>query len=240
MEGSHARRPRNKRVKKELSGLKMIWRLRKLFDAVAKRIGPASAKRRIWDHEHASGHWDWTKDPSRSIGKVDIAYEALDRRSAGLDILDLGCGDGYTCGAIAGHFREYLGVDISKLATEHARERISQDPEKGPKSQFEAGDIVTFVPPKKFSVILFSECLYYFPGYQVKHILQRYSQFLEPEGLLIVRLCDRNKYRSIVTHIENNFCVLETLIRENNAGVVLTFVPQGIESRLSSRGAGTA
>ncbi len=210
---------------REVKTAVMNGKLSKWTDAVVKRIGTASLKQRIWDREHASGHWDWRQDPSRPMRERDIAYEALDRHSAGLDILDLGCGDGYTCGAIAGHFREYLGVDISKVAAENAERRLAQDPVRGQKSHFQAGDILSYVPPKLFSIILFSDCLQYFPGYQVKRILRRYSEYLKPDGLLMVRLCDREKYREIILHIKNEYQVLESLTREDSAGVVLTFVP---------------
>lgn len=198
----------------------------KLIDAVGKRIGPQFVKQRIWDREHASGHWDWTQDPTRPLRQRDIAYEVLDRLSAGLDIMDLGCGDGYTCGAIAAHYREYLGVDISRIAVERATQHIAQDPERGPKSRFETGDILAFVAPKKFSIILFSDCLQYFVTFQVKRILERYSQFLAPDGVLIARLCDRNKYGEIVTHIETNYQVIEEVTRGDSAGVVLVLRPR--------------
>jgi SAM-dependent methyltransferase len=200
-------------------------KIEKLIHAVGKRIGPRSVKQAIWDREHAQGQWDWTRDTTRESRPRDIAYEVLDRHSPGADILDLGCGDGYSARMIAGHFHEYFGIDISAVAVETARRRLADDPERAQKSHFEASDILTYVPPKKFSIILFSDCLPYFALPQVKRILRRYSGFLGTEGIFVVRLYDREKYRYIAEHIESAYRVTERVVRDDSAGVVLAFLP---------------
>ena len=204
----------------------METKIVKLMRAVGKRIGPRSVKQAIWDREHAQGQWDWDRDSTRFQRQRDIAYEVLDQYGADAEILDLGCGDGYTGRMIASHFREYFGVDISEVAVNAARRDLAEDSERGPKSHFETGDILTFVPPKKFSIILFSDCLPYFTLPQVKRALGRYSDFLATDGIFVVRLFDRDKYRDIVEHIEGVYRVVERVIRADSAGVVLTFAPR--------------
>jgi SAM-dependent methyltransferase len=204
----------------------METKIKKLLHAVGKRIGPRSVKQAIWDREHAQGQWDWSRDTARQSRARDIAYEVLDRHSADADILDLGCGDGYSAGMIASHFREYFGVDISEVAVAAARRSLAEDPKRGLRSRFEAGDILTYVPPKQFSIILFSDCLPYFALPQVRRILRRYSAFLAAGGIFVVRLYDREKYRFIAEHIEDAYRVTERVVREDSAGVVLAFVPR--------------
>jgi SAM-dependent methyltransferase len=193
--------------------------------AVGKRIGPRSLKQAIWDREHSRGQWDWDRDVNRPLRQRDIVYEVLEGNCADASILDLGCSNGYTGRMIAGNFREYFGLDISEVAIEAARRDFATDPERGPKSRFETGDILNFIPPKKFSIILFSDCLPYFPFPQVKRILRRYSEFLVPDGIFVVRLYDRNKYRAIVEHIEGAYRVVGKVSRGDSDGLVLTFVP---------------
>lgn len=203
----------------------METKIEKLLHAVGKRIGPRSVKQAIWDREHAQGQWDWSRDTTRQSRPRDIAYEVLDRHSAGANILDLGCGDGYSARMIAPHFREYFGVDISAVAVEAARRSLDGDPERALKTRFEDGDILTYVPSAKFSIILFSDCLPYFALPQVRRILRSYSAFLAPDGIFVVRLYDREKYRFIAEHIESAYRVIERVVREDSAGVVLTFAP---------------
>jgi SAM-dependent methyltransferase len=198
----------------------------KAIRAVGKRMGPRSVKQAIWDREHAQGQWDWAQDLARPLRQRDIVYEVLDRYSSDACILDLGCGNGYSGRMITSQYREYFGVDVSEVAVDAARRDFNQDPERGPKSHFESNDILTFVPTKKFSVILLSDCLPYFALHQVKRILQRYGAFLDSNGVFVVRLYDREKYHGIVEHIEGAYRVLDNVTRADSAGVVLTFIPR--------------
>jgi len=209
-----------------MQGSIMQTKIMRLIHALGKRIGTQSVKQAIWDREHAQGQWDWALDTSRTQRQRDIVYEILDQHSEGCDILDLGCANGYTGRMIANHFREYFGVDVSKVAVEAARRALDRDPERGLKTRFATGDILSFVPPKKFSIILLSDCLYYFPFHQIKEILYRYSAFLAANGVFVVRLHDRKKSQIIVEHIEDAYSVLEKATRDDSAAVVLTFVPR--------------
>lgn len=203
----------------------------RLLRAVGKRIGPRSVKQAIWDREHAAGQWDWANDATRPSRQRDIVYEVLDRYSAGLDILDLGCGNGFAGRMISDTFQQYFGVDISSVAVEDARKNFAKDPQRGPKCLFETADVFTFVPPHPFGIIVFSDCLYYFPMYKVKKLLRRYCEHLASGGMFMVRLHDKDRYRDIVEHIERTYQVLEKVVREDSLGVVLVFRP-------GTRGAG--
>ena len=129
----------------------------------------------------------------------------LEAYAADNSILDLGCGSGMTALEMKNNFKEYVGVDVSEVAVEKAREALSRELDRAGKVSFVASDIYEFAPARKFSVILFRESIYYVPLHRIKSMLQRYSTHLLPHGVLIVRLCDRHRYKSIVKILELDF-----------------------------------
>jgi len=132
-------------------------------------------------------------------------YRFLKHYGKGGSILDLGCGSGMTALEMTINFDDYLGVDVSEVAIEKAREVIAKEADRVPKVRFTVSDIFTFTPLGKFSVILFRESIYYVPEHRIKSMLDRYSAHLIPTGVLIVRLCDRYRYKNIATILQRHF-----------------------------------
>jgi trans-aconitate methyltransferase len=176
----------------------------KITNAIVKRWGRPSAKQRVWDSEYTSGQWTYTRTLANNEGCEPI-YGFLEHYGKAGSILDLGCGSGMTALEMKINFDDYLGVDVSEVAIEKARAVISKEADRARKVRFTVSDISTFMPLGNFSVILFRESIYYVPQHRIKGMLERYSAHLLPTGVLIVRLCDRYRYKNIATILESHF-----------------------------------
>lgn len=202
--------------------------LKKLWFALFKRLGFSRIKRYVWDQEYQAGKWDELRPPdAEHAAERDIVLDVVEKYSANGAILDLGCGPGATGNEIALTYRSYLGVDVSTVAVQQAVELTRRQPARVEKNRYVAADIGKFTPDGKFSVILFRECIYYFPKGAISRLLARYSGFLEPAGLFIVRLHDRHKYRGIMALIEAEYKILERLEPPESGTAVLVFSPRG-------------
>jgi SAM-dependent methyltransferase len=199
-----------------------------ILNAVLKRWGATSTKQRIWDAEYQSGKWQHLDPQDRAEVPRDLIYQPLDRYTEGASILDLGCGTASTAAELKADYASYLGVDISEIAIVQAREILGKDPGRKRKTSFAVSDICNFVPGGQFNVILFRECLYYFPKQELRALLEHYCQFLVPGGVFVARLHDRKKYDPLVRLIERDYDVAERLAPERASEIVLVFRPRAI------------
>lgn len=174
--------------------------------------GPRSLRRKVWDKEYRAEKWSFAYNTSG-----DCVYPHLEKYARGGRILDLGSGSGNTSTEMANSaYRSYVGVDISEAALEKARARSIASGRHG-KNTFVCSDFFAFQPTGTFDVILFRESIYHVPLGKIKAILDKYSQYLNPEGVFIVRLFTssreslKSKYRpNAMIHImESEFEVLE-------------------------------
>ena len=170
-----------------------------------KRWGDARTKQEIWDQEFQAGNWTYLDSTTD-----DQVYAYLERYTNGGSILDLGCGAGNTGNELnARSYSEYTGVDVSRVATDLAVARSSQNG-RDKKNQYICGDIATFVPLDCYEVILFRESIFYIPRSKILEVLLRYRKHLKQNGVFIVRMCSRRKYKTIVRLIERNLEILES------------------------------
>ena len=196
-----------------------ITRVRRaVLSRFVKRWGPTSLKQRLWDSEFQTGQWgylDQTVD--------DPIYDILEKYLRDGEILDIGCGSGNTGNELDGRsYSRYTGTDISEVAIQQARARSEQNG-RGEKNRYLRSDMESFVPDGKYDVILFRESIFYIPLPKVKSTLDHYVSFLKPEGVVIVRMCDREKYRGIVNILRMNYSVQETHDVENAKDVIIVF-----------------
>lgn len=182
--------------------------LTRLARAFTKRWGSTEARQRVWNSEYNAGKWDGIPTEDEA-GERDPIYGYLAHYGAGASILDLGCGDGITAREMDPDFSSYLGVDVSDLAIERARLSLGQMKDRAGKVRFAVGDIYSFESPEAFSVILFRESIYYVPQHRISGMLARYRNSLAPGGVLMVRLCDRSRYRKIIDLLHREFSVTE-------------------------------
>jgi 2-polyprenyl-3-methyl-5-hydroxy-6-metoxy-1,4-benzoquinol methylase len=193
---------------------------------VVKKWGGATAKARLWDSEFASGQWmrlDHTME--------DPIYGYLEHYAAGGDILDLGCGSGNTGNELDGSkYTNYTGTDISAVAVRKAQMRSRQNG-RGGRNEYICACIESFVPSKKYDVILFRESIFYIPRVRIRSVLDGYINYLTPDGAFIVRMCDREKYKTIVKLIDEHYRVVDRHLADSDKGIILVFKPQGDTER---------
>jgi 2-polyprenyl-3-methyl-5-hydroxy-6-metoxy-1,4-benzoquinol methylase len=123
-------------------------------------------------------HAMWSLNELPRFGVV-ISYCQFFRK--GGSILDVGCGEGMLQDRLCkDSYSEYVGVDISQEAISRAMARSSAT------VSFVREDAAAFTPDRKFDVIIFNECIYYFDDPVA--VARRYEQFLNPEGIIIVSM----------------------------------------------------
>ena len=196
--------------------------LRKAADRMRDLLqthGSGETKRRLWDAEFGKGRWnclDTTKD--------DCVYSRIEKASDGGCILDLGCGSGSTANELrADSYCEYIGVDISKVAIDKAVIRTKENG-RADKCRFLQGDVVNYEPAQKYDVVLFKDSIYYIKRSRVRGTLMRYSQWLKPDGVFLVRIWDgRGKLGEFAEIVRRNFEILEEYRHEESGAVFLVF-----------------
>src|SRR5208282_1696992 len=145
-----------------------------------QKWGWAGLKGRLWDREFAEGRWDFIE---KTAG--DPVYQCVGNYCKHGRILDLGCGSGNTgCELDDNAYHDYTGVDISEVALATARQR-SNELQRAGKNRYFQSDILSYAPDQTYDVILFRESIYYVPEGRIKGMLERYSNYLKPDGVFI-------------------------------------------------------
>lgn len=200
-----------------------------MMQAFLKSYGPSALKKHLWDREYSGGKWNFADNTGG-----DCVYRYLEKYSAAGHILDLGCGSGNTAVELAAAaYSSYVGVDVSDVALSKAVTR-SEDCGRTPKNTFTRGDMLSYVPPRHFDVILFRESLYHVPLGDVRSTLERYSKHLTSTGVCIVRLATldpesgtrKRRPNSMVNVIESGFEVIEKGVHGDSGATVLVFKPR--------------
>lgn len=194
-------------------------RARNILRGLVQRHGTESLKRHIWNREYAEGRWKCLEAmPGNCV------YPHLEKHARAGSILDLGCGPGAVGNELnAAAYSSYTGVDISDVAIEKARRRTDLNG-RTDKNEYFQSDILSYMPKKQYDVILFGDSLYYLPYLQIPGILARYSKYLKPDGVFIVRgWMWKKKHHTTIQDIERNFDVVERIYYGNSQMVLITF-----------------
>ena len=171
----------------------MITKLRNKFRGLRQKLAPAN----LWDTEYSNGKWDCLSDMP-----ADILYPHVEKYGANGSILDIGCGPGATADHVKGYM-SYLGVDISEVCVEKARERV-------PRAKFIVGNITTYFPEFLYDVIILADALYYVPKGRLDTVLDRLLDHLTPDGVIIVRTRDDvGRHKPLLRKLESDFVILE-------------------------------
>ena len=195
-----------------------IQKIQNVSRGILQRWGPRSTRRNLWNTEFANGRWDYIDSTPN-----DCVYPFLKKYLSGGSLLDLGCGSGNTGAELeTNNYSNYTGVDISDVAIEKAKERSARVRRAGRNRYFQA-DIVKYVPEANHDVILFRESLFYVPLARTRTMLYRYRNYLKPNGVIIVRMCDRDKYSAIIRMIESNFQMVEKHSPTGTTSILLVF-----------------
>jgi 2-polyprenyl-3-methyl-5-hydroxy-6-metoxy-1,4-benzoquinol methylase len=192
---------------------------------LVQRYGPQTLKRRLWNAEFSAGRWDCLDN----TGQARVHHEIEKYANKGA-VLDLGCGWGnisIELNPFAYGF--YTGVDISDVVIEKARAKAISTG-RADRNEYRQSDILTFVPERQYTVILFGDSIYYIPLAQIIPLLKRYSQYLTNTGVFIVRIFDASgKLRRIVDLIENHFEVVDMNPPEYMTACIVVFRPRPSE-----------
>jgi trans-aconitate methyltransferase len=78
----------------------------------------------------------------------------------------------------------------------------------------------SYVPDREYDVILFRESVYY--AKDVPNMLNRLWLSLEPNGVFIVRICNRDRHAEVINQITRNWRVKKTVLLDTN-GIILVF-----------------
>ena len=101
------------------------------------------------------------------------------------DVLDIGCGLGVFSRALAPHAERVRGIDVSLSAVSQARSLSAGFANL----HFEQGDIQSFESPRRFSLVVLADVVYYLPtltDVSVQEIAAKLTALLDPGGLLLL------------------------------------------------------
>ena len=122
-------------------------------------------------------------------------------------VLDIGCGYCELAGALAGdRLQRYVGVDLSSYVIERARrEQLSWPAAAHTDLDFRVADLRSFTAGEVFNVIVFNEVLKYVEVEEAPAQLDRYGQWLGPDGVFCVTLTDDPKCRAVFGALNRSF-----------------------------------
>lgn len=108
-------------------------------------------------------------------------FEVCKKYFVGNTVLELGCADGETTKLLANHFRQVIAVDGSSIALERLRKYC-----KAPNISLIEGMFEELRLTKLFDTIFMGHILEHVV--QPVQILKQYSQYLAPEGRIIITI----------------------------------------------------
>src|SRR5258708_15582769 len=175
-----------------------------------RRTFRASAQ--VVDAEYARGRWDYLKS-LEEMSRYAVIAGYCEHGGDVLSVLDLGCGSGVLRHWLrpSGRF-EYVGVDLSRVAIDVAKQEWTDGP-----TDFIAMDIATYMPDRKFDIIIFNEVLYYFD--QPGDILARFEGFLNENGRFIISLWDAPESRLAWRRSRGSVRVVDAVQTRHSSGV---------------------
>ena len=197
-------------------------RVRNGIRGFLQAYGSGTIKRYLWNGEFARGRWNCPDRPA-----TDFAYPYVEKYASHGSILDLGCGAGRAANELdVTAFHQYTGIDVSDVALETARTAAAAAG-RSAQVRFRQSDIASYVPTERHDVILFMESLYYVAWARIPALLDRYANYLTPDGVFIVRMwTGTDKYLPIVQIIENHSVVVEKHVSEDPNAILIVFQPR--------------
>ena len=166
---------------------------------ILKRLG---MKAKAWDHEFETEYWD-------KGTKGDPIYGVLAKYPG--SVLEMGCGSAMTPREM--EFTTYTGVDISQVA-------IAKAVLYKPEHRFAVSSMESYIPDRKYRVILFRESIYY--AKNVSDLLERLEQYLEPDGVFIARICSSDRHQKVIREIIC-FWRINEIVTLNTGGIIMVF-----------------
>ncbi len=140
------------------------------------------------------GYVSFKRDRGRKLEDPRLVIPCLlAKPKKGLKILDIGCGRGELCYALAKMGADVTGIDYSEEAIDIARKTFNDDDIKG-KLSFVCEDAVTYPMESTFDVIIATDFLEHVETPVLEQILKKCAQHLNPDGKLILHTAPNLEY----------------------------------------------
>ncbi len=170
----------------------LLWSIKYFFK---RKFSPAFK----FDHQYSAGKWDELYDV-KELARYSIITGYIQQFFPKGMIADLGCGNGVLASKCTTlQLKKYLGVDFSAVAIEKAK-TIG-----GNHFSYEVGDLNEYIPDSHFDVFVFNESIYYLNN--PKLVLKRFSERLNPGGIFIFSIVDKNGDQDMEMWQEINECL---------------------------------
>jgi 2-polyprenyl-3-methyl-5-hydroxy-6-metoxy-1,4-benzoquinol methylase len=195
-------------------------RLRALLAAkgihyLATRFGSQKLRSMAFDEKYRRGDWRFHDD-----GPGELA-EVIQRNLRNGDLLLMGCGGASVLAGIeSDNLSSVLGIDLSEEALRLANQYSSA------KASFLVAEMETFVCPRNYDVILFSESLNYIPAGRQLPLLKRLGGSLKENGVFIVTFSQARRYMDIIYRIRGNYFMIEDRSFVDSERHLLVFRPR--------------
>jgi 2-polyprenyl-3-methyl-5-hydroxy-6-metoxy-1,4-benzoquinol methylase len=203
-------------------------RVQNILRASLQKYGSEAAKRRLWNSEYAIGRWNCLDNAGDQS-----AARLVEKYAKRGGILDLGCGTGTIGIAISrAAYSFYTGVDVSDVALEKAKQR-AEESGRGGCNEYCRSDILSYEPTRRYDVILCGDSIYYIPQGKIAFMLERYSAFLEKDGVFVARLFEASGKRlEIIDMIQTRLHVLESHLDQQTLAYLVVFRPHAIPNQV--------
>jgi 2-polyprenyl-3-methyl-5-hydroxy-6-metoxy-1,4-benzoquinol methylase len=165
---------------------------------------------KLWDYQYKSGLWDVLKSP-KEYERFEVVRKFIYQYSKKGSLLELGCGIGLLQAALdRNSYKKYIGIDISNEAIKIAKRLEDQ------RTFYLKENMENYEPKDNFDLIVFSETIYYskFPI----ALIEKYFNYVTVEGKIIISIFETGNNLKIINNIDQNFCVINTVITENSRG----------------------
>ena len=165
--------------------------------------------RERWNYQFEKGRWDGLGNASELIRQKVVKSYFIKYKDGG-SLLELGCGQGHLVDAVfeKKHFSRYLGVDLSDIAIETARQRVGSAT-----IRFEQGDMNALNIPERFDAVLFNESINYAKDCE-KVLADAIKNLSAKDGIFIVSMHEHKRSPEIWQAVDNLFNILEQQLVE--------------------------
>ncbi|WP_336066056.1 methyltransferase domain-containing protein [Mesoflavibacter sp. CH_XMU1404-2] len=136
-----------------------------------------------WNRQYKKGKWDYLNNEREDLRYQKIVEFISKYASKNPTILDLGAGEAVLNGKFEpASYSHFYNVDFSKASITKAKQK------NHPKSTSLVADIHTYNPNQTYDVIVFNEAYYYVHHNLKIDVLNRFTEKLNPNGILLVSI----------------------------------------------------